>query len=122
VNTEVSIHTQRLWLRRLNQDDAAALFAYRRLPEVYVYQLWRAASISEASAFIAGTSNRVDHTGTWYQLGIFRVDDPALIGDIGLHFLPSGCDEVELGFTLAPPFQGQGFATEAISAVISYLF
>jgi RimJ/RimL family protein N-acetyltransferase len=122
VNAELSIRTERLWLRKLNKGDAAALFSYRSLPEVFAYQLWRAASVSGAAAFIAGTADRLDHTGTWYQLGVFTTETPALIGDIGIHFLNSESGEVELGFTLAPAFQGHGYATEAVSAVITYLF
>ena len=118
----LSIQTERLWLRKLKKGDAAALSSYRSLPEVYAYQLWRAGTVSDAAAFISGTADRLDHTGTWYQLGIFRTGDPDLIGDIGIHFLSSEKGEVELGFTLAPAFQGKGYATEAVSAVINYLF
>lgn len=120
--SELSIHTERLWLRKLNKGDAAALYSYRSLPEVFIFQLWRAATVSDATAFISGTADRLDHTGTWYQLGIFRVDDPILIGDIGIHFINADKGEVELGFTLAPAFQGMGYATEAVSAVITHLF
>ena len=118
----LSIQSDRLWLRKLKKGDAAALFSYRSLPEVYAFQLWRAATVSDAAAFIAGTADRLDHTGTWYQLGIFRTEDPALIGDIGIHFISGDRGEVELGFTLAPSFQRQGYATEAVSVVINYLF
>ncbi len=119
---DLSIRTERLSLRKLNKGDATALFSYRSLPEVNAYQLWRAASVSDATAFISGTADRLDHTGTWYQLGIFLSSDPALIGDIGIHFVNADRGEVELGFTLAPSVQGRGYATEAVSAVITYLF
>ena len=119
---ELSIHTDRLSLRKLKECDAESLFSYRSLPEIYAYQLWRADSVSDASAFISRTAARLDHSGTWYQLGIFRLNDPALIGDIGIHFISAETGEVELGFTLAPPFQGKGYAFEAVSAVITYLF
>jgi RimJ/RimL family protein N-acetyltransferase len=119
---DLSIRTERLSLRKLNEGDAASLFSYRSLPEVYAYQLWRAASVSDATAFISGTADRLDHTGTWYQLGIFRLNDPTLIGDIGIHFINADRGEVELGFTLAPASQGKGYATEAVSAVITHLF
>jgi RimJ/RimL family protein N-acetyltransferase len=119
---ELHIQTERLSLRKLKPLDATALFSYRSLPEVFRYQLWQPAAVSDAAAFIAGTADRVDDPGTWYQLGIFRISRPELMGDIGIHFIDSDRGEVELGFTLAPLFQHQGYATEAVSAVIGYLF
>jgi RimJ/RimL family protein N-acetyltransferase len=118
---DLSLRTERLCLRKLTNSDAAALFAYRSLPEIYAYQS-RTTTLSDAAAFISGTADELDQPGTWYQLGIFRTGDPALIGDIGIHFLNTDTGQVELGFTLAPAFQGQGYATEAVSAVLSYLF
>ncbi len=107
-------------LRRLTLDDAAALFSYRSLPDVSRYQSFRPSVISDAVKFIEATADRLDIPGTWYQLGIFYKNDPALIGDIGIHSLDSGA--VELGCTLAPGSQGQGYAAEAMTAVIGYLF
>lgn len=119
---EVSIQTERLRLRKLNQGDAGALFSYRSLPDVYLYQSFHPAAISDAAAFISGTADQLDQPGTWYQLGIFLGDDHILIGDIGIHFVNAERGEVELGFTLAPEFQGKGYATEAVPAVTSHLF
>ena len=44
-----------------------------------------------------------------------------LIGDIGIHFLKID-RQVEIGYTLSPNYQGQGYAFEAVSSVITYLF
>ena len=44
-----------------------------------------------------------------------------LIGDIGIHFLEDDA-QAEIGYTISPDYQGQGYGTEAVSAVISYLF
>jgi RimJ/RimL family protein N-acetyltransferase len=118
---DLSILTDRLCLRKLTNGDAVALFAYRSLPEIYAYQS-RTTTLSDAAAFISGTADKLDQPGTWYQMGIFRSGDSILIGDIGIYFVTSEKAEVELGFTLAPSFHGQGYATEAVSAVINYLF
>jgi RimJ/RimL family protein N-acetyltransferase len=57
---------------------------------------------------------------TWLQLGVYLHNGP-LIGDIGLHFLEDGA-QMEIGYTLAPEHQGQGYAFEAVKAVIDFLF
>ena len=44
-----------------------------------------------------------------------------LIGDIGIQFLTDN-EQVEIGYTLDPGFQGWGYALEAVKAVIDYLF
>ncbi|NPV69255.1 MAG: GNAT family N-acetyltransferase [Firmicutes bacterium] len=51
-----------------------------------------------------------------------RKDFGTLIGDCGIRF-PAGDDsQVEIGFTIAPAHQGHGYATEAVRAVLRYLF
>lgn len=46
-----------------------------------------------------------------------------LIGDIGLHFPEADSlpDTVEIGYTLAAAYHGNGYATEALTAIIEYL-
>jgi RimJ/RimL family protein N-acetyltransferase len=44
-----------------------------------------------------------------------------LIGDIGAHFMSDDPRQVEIGFTVAPTYQGQGFGTEAVSGLLDYL-
>ncbi|MEL7562290.1 GNAT family N-acetyltransferase [Dehalogenimonas sp. 4OHTPN] len=120
MTAELIIKTTRLRLKRLTIDDAGAVFAYRSLPEVCRFQSFRPAAVADAAAFIAGTAGGPDIPGTWFQLGIFHRERQVLIGDIGVHFLPGG--EAELGCTLTPSFQGRGYAAEAVTEVISWLF
>jgi RimJ/RimL family protein N-acetyltransferase len=73
----------------------------------------------------------MDTPDTWFQMGIFLRDGQILIGDMGLHFLGTGdngeesespSDTVEIGITIAPDFQGRGFAAEAVDYGLTYLF
>jgi RimJ/RimL family protein N-acetyltransferase len=43
-----------------------------------------------------------------------------MIGDLGLHFV--GGDQAEIGYTLSPQHQGHGYAFEAVTAALEYLF
>ena len=46
--------------------------------------------------------------------------DGTLIGDIGLHFLAPF--QLELGYSLDPAYQGNGYATEAVRAILVSAF
>lgn len=117
------IETERLLLQALEPRDALAMYAYRSDPAVNRYQSWRPRGVQEVEKFIRNLEeigfNRED---TWSQLGVFRKETGALVGDLGVHFLPPGNRQVEIGFTIAPPCQRQGYATEAVGALIRYLF
>jgi RimJ/RimL family protein N-acetyltransferase len=117
-----NIETERLILSRLRAGDAPRIYAYRHLPEVYRYQGWRPQSLEDAESFVRGLSAvDFDTPGTWYQFGLRLRDSDQLVGDLGVHFFEDG-EQVELGVTLAPEFNGKGLATEALIAVIEHLF
>ncbi len=59
--------------------------------------------------------------GEWIQLAVVTAVSDELIGDVGLYLEPD-CSTVELGFTLARPFHGQGHATCAVLAVSELVF
>jgi RimJ/RimL family protein N-acetyltransferase len=117
------IETQRLVLQAPEVADAAAMYAYRSDPEVYRYQSWRPTGVPEVEEYIRSLGqNGFDREGTWFQLGMYAKDTRALIGDLGVHFLPPGSRQVEIGFTVSPAHQRRGFAAEAVPALIGYLF
>lgn len=60
--------------------------------------------------------------GTWFQFVILEKAGKDLIGDIGIHFLPSDDFQVEIGCTLDKHHQGKGYATEALKEIINFLF
>lgn len=112
------LRTERLLLRRLVPSDAPAIARYRALPEVARYQSWDAFTVGDAERLVADQAGVAPDTpGTWLQLAIVA---DGVAGDCGLHFLDE--KQVELGITLDPAHQGRGYATEAIRAVLEYLF
>jgi len=116
------IQTERLVLRPLRASDAEHVHAYRGDSEVARFQSWDTQSLDEVRAFIAEqTALRHDEPG-WYQLAIARRSTDRVVGDLGVHILESDIRQVELGFTLAPDAQGQGYAAEAVRAMLGHLF
>ncbi len=117
------IFTERLRLNTLVAADAAAMFDYRRQPEVARYQSFEPQALEQVEAFIDGQAGRSFNTpGTWYQLAVRHKDSGALVGDVGLHFIEDAPRQVEMGFTIAPTYHRQGYGAEAVRAVLAHLF
>jgi RimJ/RimL family protein N-acetyltransferase len=115
--------TARLLIRDLEIGDADALFAYKSKPEVIRYQFWRPQSLDEVREFILDMEAvEADTPGTWLQLAICLREGGALIGDIGMHFIADSPGQVEIGYTVSPDRQRQGYATEVVRAMLAYLF
>ena len=115
------ITTARLRLDRLRAADVDAFLSYRSLPEVCRYQSFAPADAAAAADFIAELAAVPwGVSGTWSQLAVREQPTGRLAGDLGAHFLDA--DQVEIGFTIAPPCQRRGYATEAVHALLGHLF
>lgn len=114
------ISTDRLLIRTLEMKDKEEFFKYRSMPEVYQYQSLRPTNISEIEEFI-NRNNTVclNAANLWMQLAVC-LNNGQMIGDIGIHFLDD--DQAEIGYTLSPDYQGNGYAQEAVKAVINFGF
>jgi RimJ/RimL family protein N-acetyltransferase len=119
-----ALTTARLVIRRFVLADAPAFATYRSDPTVARYQSWQAPYPEDsARRFIESMrAAHPDEPGEWFQLALARRDDPhTLIGDLALGSIDDG-RQAEIGFTLAPAHQGVGYATEAVEALLAYLF
>jgi RimJ/RimL family protein N-acetyltransferase len=116
------IETQRLWLRWPRSSDAAAITSFAGLPEVA--QLTAAIPHpypkGEAERFILKA--RADNArGAALNLAMMQKSGARRI--IGLvSAAPEMPAALEIGYILAPPMWGKGFATEAIRALVDTLF
>lgn len=59
--------------------------------------------------------------GRWYQRAIRLAVDDRLIGDMGV-CLPAADEAAEFVISIAPLHQGQGYAREAVRALLGWLF
>ncbi len=115
------IKTDRLNLRILETGDAEPFYQYHSLPSVSQYQGWKPVDLDDAKRFITENTRLPMNTAdTWLQLAVC-LKDGSLIGDVAMHFLD---DEFHagIGYTLAPEYQGKGYAFEAVAAVLDFLF
>ncbi|MES2777720.1 MAG: GNAT family N-acetyltransferase [Bacteroidota bacterium] len=119
----ISIETNRLRVRTLLSTDWQDFFEYRSDPGVCQFQGYEPYTIERCKDFCETQSHTIfGEAGKWVQLGIELVSEKKLIGDIGLK--PESFDTriVEFGITLSHQFQGSGYATEALTAVMDYLY
>lgn len=122
-NNSFQLQTDRLIIRQVQQEDADAIFGYRSNAEVNRYQGWIPATIQDVHHFLAHkVSHKINVPDTWVQIVMIKKKNNELIGDMGIHFLLSDATQVEIGCTLSKKYQGKGYATEALKAVIYFLF
>jgi aminoglycoside 6'-N-acetyltransferase len=116
MTAEILAATEHLVLRRMTNDDAAALAAYRSDPVQARYQSWETPyPLDSARALIAQMRNvRFAQPGVWLQIGIET--SGRLIGDIAVRVDGDQARQATVGFTLAADAQGHGYATEALLA------
>lgn len=117
----LSLETRRLRLGPLALEDAPALYAYRASPNVTKFQGFAPSDVSDAQAFIASSLERsLEDLGAWCQVGVWCED--TLVGDLGICMLETRKDHAEIGVTISPEHQRRGYATEAVTALLGYLF
>ena len=118
------LRTPRLYLRRFRESDVEAVTRYRSDPAVARYQGWDAPyPMEQAREFVATMATaQADVPGDWLQIAVARAEDGSLVGDCA--FAPQADEAltVEIGFTIAPEHQGRGYAREAVSLLLRYLF
>ncbi len=119
---EPEILTQRLRLSPLIASDAPTMYEYRSDTDVCRYQSFEPGSLGDVEEFIGSLrSNTFDTAGTWFQFAIRIQESGQLIGDFGTHFIADDPRQVEIGFTVSPANQGQGYGTEAVTGVLDHL-
>lgn len=115
------IITPRLLLRPPGSDDVTALVDRRAHPEV---ARWQGGSWSRerAEAWVASCGELggpVDDE--WYLVIVVDRATGNSVGDLALHQMDSG-HTMEIGYSFHPDHSGRGFATEAVGALVDWLF
>ncbi len=118
----IRLSSERLIIRWLHEDDAAAIFDIQSHPEVMRY--WSSppmTSIADAVKIIA-SSQAGYQSGEFLQLGIERTTDLALIGTCTLFHYSPVCRRAEIGYALGRSYWGKGYMQEALKRLIDYAF
>lgn len=115
---EISLATERLTLGRLRETDGEKLIALLQDPAVTCTYMVPDLNTEEEKEALFKRLKAFTFDEKRFARGIFL--DGRLIGMI--HDVGMEAEEVELGWFVDPEFQGRGFASEALSAVIPELY
>jgi RimJ/RimL family protein N-acetyltransferase len=117
------LSTARLVLRPLQSSDIPAFVAYRRDPMVARYQGWEPSySVVDAERLVAAQPEAPGPPDEWLQIAIVDRASDTLCGDCAVRVVSAQPGTAELGVTLSREHQGRGIASEALDAVLGWLF
>jgi aminoglycoside 6'-N-acetyltransferase len=117
------IETERLVLRRSVAGDAPAIAAYRSDPRVHRYQGWARTDPDGVREEIEAMAARAPgDEGGWVQFTVEERATGSLVGDVGLSPAEGEPGVIKVGYTMDPAFQGRGYATEAVTALVALAF
>lgn len=119
----ITLETDRLQLRQWKDPDVTALAQMCADPEVMRY-FPNVLSTSESNALAQKIRSKMEQKG-WGWWAVSLKDDDRFMGFLGLNspqyelpFTPC----IEIGWRLAQPFWGKGYATEAGREVLAFAF
>jgi [ribosomal protein S5]-alanine N-acetyltransferase len=118
-----TLTTERLTLRAFAEEDADALFAHAKNPNVTRFTLWDAhKDIDDTLMFIHDYAMIRYREGTAEPYAITISPDPRPVGACGCFWAAKLNHTMELGYWLAEPFWGKGYVVEACRKVLAHTF
>ena len=118
------VRTARLVLRPFAAEDQDPLYAFHSDPEAVRYVPYPPRTRDQVADVLrrkaANTALRQD--GDLLELAVLKADDQALIGDVLLALRSVEHQTLEVGYIFAPAAGGQGYATEAVRALVDLAF
>lgn len=118
------LHSQRLLIRNFKDSDIESFLAYRNIREVSQYQGWRVPYPREEGMQLINQMKDMNapKAGHWLQLVIELKEIGEMIGDLGVRVNQEDARQAVIGFTIAPAHWRKGYAVEAITCLLEFLF
>jgi RimJ/RimL family protein N-acetyltransferase len=119
----VPLETPSLVLRELATDDGPAVHEYASDAEVVRYLDWGPSTVDETAQFLAvARTAREALPRTVYHLAIVLRATGNLVGGCRIEIRSAANGVGDLGYVLARPHWGRGYATEATRALVGFGF
>ena len=118
-----NINTERLLLRRLNIDDAEIMFkSWASDPDVTKFMRWKTHQDIETTRYVINVWLKEYKSADTYRWGIFFKEASELVGAIDIVSLDKNTQTAQIGYCIAKKHWNKGITTEALKAVINYMF
>ncbi len=119
------LETERLVLRPVTADDAADVFRYASNPNVTRFTLFETHQTLDDSLWFVDDYRQSRYANREPDpLAIVLKTDPlrAMIGSLGAHWVSQPNGTMEMGYSIAEPYWGQGLVPEAAAALVRLVF
>jgi len=117
-----TLHTQRLDLVKISPEHAEDMYSYSCDPDVTRYLTWSChSSVKETERYIKLLQKKYS-SGVFNDWGLILKESGKFIGTCGFTSFDYEKNTGEIGYVLAKPYWGQGFAVEAARAVMEFGF
>lgn len=117
-----NLETERLYLRRIANEDVNEIFALRSDKETMKYvPRPLAKTLEDAMEHISLIDSKIE-TNEGINWAITLKNNPKLIGIIGHYRIKPEHYRAEIGYMLLPEYHGKSIITEAIKEVVKYGF
>lgn len=117
------LETERLFLRQFRDSDLEFFLEYRNDPEVAKYQGWDVPYAREkAIKFVEHMKSAVPMQSQWLQVAVELKSTQQMIGDVAFFIKRDDERQAIIGYSLARPFWGKGYAYDAVSCLLAFLF
>ena len=118
------IESERLYMRPFKDEDAESMLEYHSDPDICRYIPWNVRNREEVEKSISENKGAhfLDKEGDYLTLALCRKSDDRLIGQMNAMYRSLEHRKGEFGYVINPKFGGQGYASEAASALVSALF
>lgn len=122
--TDFTIKTEHLILRPFEKSDFEEVMDYYALPDVRRYLDWKARDKTEARSALDAMrkQTRLTRPGDTLTLAIVRKADGKVMGHVSLKWTDATAQQAEVRFALGPAFRRNGYASEAVKAIVTFGF
>ena len=119
----MELFTERLHLREFELRDWTAVFAYQSDPRYLRYYPWAERREADVQQFVQMLLDyQQAHPRYKYQFAVVLAKSGQLIGNCGVRKESAEARIGDMGYEIDPAYWGQGYATEAATAVLRFGF
>lgn len=117
-----TLYTERLVLRKILVSDADDMFAYSSIEELTRYLLWDAHPDPLYTEHYVRYLQERYAVGDFYDFAVVLKETGKMVGTVGFTSFDLPNRSAEIGYVISPVHQGRGYASEAVTRLLSFGF